>query len=52
MNIDLAISGRHSTREYTTQAVDDEVIVQLIHAASLAPSAINQQPWRFTALRQ
>ncbi|WP_207867453.1 nitroreductase [Pseudomonas sp. 58(2021)] len=51
MNIDQAISGRHSTREYTTQAVDEEVIVRLIHAASLAPSAMNRQPWRFTVVR-
>lgn len=51
MNIDQAISGRHSTREYTAQAVDEEVIVRLIGAATLAPSAMNQQPWRFTVVR-
>jgi len=51
MNIDQAISARHSTREYTTQAVDEEVIVRLIGAAALAPSAMNLQPWRFTVIR-
>lgn len=51
MNINEAIDGRRSTREYTTQAVDEAVIGRLIDAAVQAPSAVNQQPWTFTVLR-
>ncbi len=51
MNIDKAISGRRSTREYTTEAVDENVIRRLINAAAQAPSAVNQQPWTFTVIR-
>jgi nitroreductase len=51
MNIDKAISGRRSTREYTTEAVDEKVIRRLISAAAKAPSAVNQQPWTFTVIR-
>ena len=51
MNIDQAISGRRSTREYTTEAVDEKIIRRLINAAIQAPSAVNQQPWTFTVIR-
>ena len=51
MDINAAISGRRSTRDYTDQAVDDETIRRLIDAAVLAPSASNEQPWTFTVVR-
>ena len=51
MNIDQAISGRRSTREYTTEAVDEKIIRRLINAVIQAPSAVNQQPWTFTVIR-
>jgi nitroreductase len=51
MNLDEAISGRRSVREYTTEAVDDETIRRLIGAAVLAPSAVNEQPCTFTVVR-
>jgi nitroreductase len=51
MDIDAAISGRRSIREYTQQAVDEQTIRRLISAAILAPSAMNQQPWTFTVVR-
>ena len=51
MNINEVISGRRSTREYTTQALDEAIIRRLIKAAIQAPSAINQQPWTFTVIR-
>ncbi|MPQ69687.1 MULTISPECIES: nitroreductase family protein [unclassified Pseudomonas] len=51
MNINEAISGRRSIREYTTQAVDEPLIQRLINAAIQAPSAVNQQPWTFTVIR-
>jgi nitroreductase len=51
MDIEEAISGRRSVREYTAQAVDERTIRSLIDAAVLAPSAVNQQPWTFTVVR-
>src|SRR5664279_5435128 len=51
MDIDDAISGRRSVREYTTQCVDEQIILRLINAAILAPNAVNQQPWTFTVVR-
>ena len=51
MDIDEAIYGRRSTREYTAQAVADQGIRRLIDAAAHAPSASNGQPWTFTVVR-
>jgi nitroreductase len=51
MDINEAIAGRHSVRDYTAQAVDDETIRRLIDAAVHAPSASNGQPWTFTVVR-
>jgi len=51
MDIDEAISGRRSVREYTAQPVDERAIRRLIDAAVRAPNAVNQQPWTFTVVR-
>lgn len=42
-----AIAARRSVRKFTHQAVPEEVLLDLIDAARLAPSACNSQPWRF-----
>jgi nitroreductase len=42
-----AILTRRSIREYTSQAVPDERVQELLSAAMQAPSAGNQQPWHF-----
>lgn len=42
-----AILTRRSIREYTSQAVPDELVQELLTAAMQAPSAGNQQPWHF-----
>ena len=51
MDLNKAITGRRAVREYTGQAVDDRTIRLLIDAAVQAPSAVNQQPWMFTVVR-
>jgi nitroreductase len=51
MDLNEAITGRRAVREYTEEAVDDRTIRRLIDAAVHAPSAVNQQPWTFTVLR-
>ena len=51
MDINAAISGRRSARDFTAQAVDDDTVRRLIDAAVRAPSASNEQPWTFTVVR-
>ncbi len=51
MNLNEAITGRRSVREYLERSVDEGTIRHLIGAAVLAPSAVNQQPWSFTVVR-
>lgn len=41
------IEHRRAVRDYTDAPVDQAVIMRLIEAAILAPSAMNQQPWAF-----
>lgn len=51
MDINEAIAGRRSVREYTAQTVDEQTVDRLVEAAIHAPSAVNQQPWTFTVVR-
>jgi len=51
VNLNEAISGRRSVREYTDEALDERSLGCLIDAAVQAPSAVNQQPWTFTIVR-
>lgn len=46
-----AIKDRRSVRTFTKDAVTDEEISVLLHAANQAPSAHNQQAWRFIVLQ-
>jgi nitroreductase len=46
-----AILGRRSVRDYRSDPVLQETIRRLIEAAIHAPSAINQQPWSFSVVR-
>lgn len=41
------IGGRRSIRRYRPEPVAQEVLEQLLLAATWAPSAHNRQPWRF-----
>ena len=51
MDLNNAIAGRRSVRDYTSQGVDEKVIANLIDSAVHAPSAVNEQPWTFTVVR-
>jgi len=50
MNIDDAIKGRRSIRTYKNDEVDEDLVREIIEAATFAPSAKNGQSWRFTVL--
>lgn len=47
-----AIHTRRSVRRFTDEPVDDRAVEKLLHAAMMAPSARNQQPWHFVVLRE
>jgi nitroreductase len=51
MEINDAIFGRRAVRQYTQESVDESTLRKLIVAATHAPSAVNQQPWAFTVVR-
>jgi nitroreductase len=46
------IMTRRSIRNFTGDPVSDEHAEQILRAAMAAPSAGNQQPWRFVLLRE
>ena len=45
------IEHRHSIRMFLDREVPDAHIQAILHAANLAPSAHNQQSWRFSLLK-
>ncbi len=45
-----AIRDRRAVRDYKPDAVDRSTIERLIDAATLAPSAMNRQPWSFAVI--
>jgi nitroreductase len=51
MDVREAIYGRRAVREFTTERIEEEVLRRLVDAAIQAPSAVNQQPWLFTIIR-
>ncbi len=51
MDVLQAIYQRRAVREYTREPVASSVINRLIDAAIHAPSAVNEQPWKFTVIR-
>ncbi|HZX20783.1 MAG TPA: nitroreductase family protein [Clostridia bacterium] len=51
MNVLSAIQGRRSIRKYSNKPVEDEKLLKILEAARLAPSARNQQNWKFIIVR-
>jgi nitroreductase len=49
--VSAAIARRVSCRAYQTTPVPEAHVMQILEAARLAPSACNQQPWRFAVVR-
>jgi nitroreductase len=50
MELMEGIRNRRSVREYTDAEIDRATIERIIEAATLAPSAMNLQPWSFAVL--
>ncbi|MEO0073832.1 MAG: nitroreductase family protein [candidate division WOR-3 bacterium] len=51
MELYEAIQRRTSVRSYLPNPVPDEVLNRILEAGRLAPSAKNNQPWRFIVVR-
>jgi len=52
LELQEAIKGRRSIRNFKKQNIPEETITQLVEAASYAPSAGNIQPWQFIIIRK
>ena len=50
MDLDKALRDRRSIRSYLDKSVPEELVRQVIEAATFAPSAKKGQQWRFTVL--
>lgn len=50
MEVREALLCRRSVRKFTEQAVSEEEISELLHAAMSGPSAVNARPWAFYAV--
>lgn len=46
-----AIHSRRSVRRYTPEQIKDDELDEIIKAGLYAPSAVNQQSWHFTVIR-
>ncbi|EJO5348682.1 nitroreductase family protein [Clostridium botulinum] len=51
MSVKECIAMRRSIRKYKKDDISDEIILDLINCARLAPSACNSQPWRFKIVK-
>ena len=51
MSVADTIARRVSCRAYKSDPVPQAYLMQILEAARLAPSACNQQPWRFAVVR-
>ena len=47
MELKDALLKRRSVRKFTEEAVSEEMIKELLHAAMSGPSACNKKPWEF-----
>ena len=51
MDVYTAIATRKSVRAFQDREVPEELLLRLLEAARLAPSACNFQEWRFVVVR-
>ena len=52
MNTLKCIAQRRSIRKFKDTPIPDETIVEILAAATQAPSGKNRQPWRFVVVRR
>lgn len=44
------VANRYSCRHYSQEPVSQELILEILECARLAPSACNRQPWKFMVI--
>lgn len=52
MDVKTAIRTRRSVRKYQSTPVPKEIVLELLEASNLAPSATNRQPWEFVVINR
>lgn len=52
MELSTLFASRFSVRSFTNQPVDRMIILEILEAARLAPSACNYQPWHFIVITE
>lgn len=50
MNFKELAQRRYSVRSYQAKPVEEKMLIDIIEAALLAPSAVNFQPWKFVVV--
>jgi len=51
MDVFKAIKNRYSCRSYKAESIPEEKLNKILEAARLAPSAHNEQEWKFVVVR-
>lgn len=51
MNFVEVLRARRSCRKFMNIQIEEEKIIKVLEAASLAPSPLNRQPWDFVVIR-
>jgi nitroreductase len=51
MQVLEAIAQRRSIRKFKDEPVSEDILRKILHAATLAPSGKNRQPWRFIVVQ-
>lgn len=52
MKFNDLITSRFSVRSYTSEKVNRSIILEILEAARMAPSAVNFQPWHFIVITE
>jgi nitroreductase len=52
MSFTNLINSRFSVRSFTAKKVEKSILIELLEAARLAPSAVNYQPWHFIVITE
>jgi nitroreductase len=50
MDVSKAIRDRRSVRSYAKKTIPKDLVLKVMEAARLAPSANNRQPWKFVVV--
>ncbi|MBW2027393.1 MAG: nitroreductase family protein [Deltaproteobacteria bacterium] len=50
MELFEAIKGRRSCRNFSSEPITEDIIMEIIEAGTWAPSPLNGQPWEFIVI--